>query len=584
MAPDGTLLDVGLSEWVNTIRPGKPPLSLSVREITSVSVTFILSSSFSDFSAEADPFLASLGLTVEDDHEEDDADDETDDSVSAEQKKPSVISEVLAKGLSVNVNSATWKGVYIRIDDKTDEAVIIIYGLMPGKKYDIDLGLVQGGQSNNIRRQVITDGNDLEMPNPTSLPEADAAHFESPESPLPTPSTSPSHTVMTSTPPLVNPHPQLTLEDRLNQLQHTLSLIASERDSLSVSLKTARRDAQKADAALRSEIEILKRASEKHSVAEHRARQKVLALQEAAKRAQMSTREMEELVVEVEAELPALRRQRAEKEGAYSKIKEDADRVRKEREREEERERRRVELMKGELTGLTNKMERVNGKKDKLEAGVIPDLEEQLREIELEIERVEADPLGYGAYADDTFDDLADHEPLGGAYNPPQWARQQVPGILMRPSPIPIQRPGQTHNNSSSSSGSGFPQWTAPPPPRHQPNTGTTSTTNANTSHHTRSASSRASRSPQVLPQRHSSLKSKSASISISTSDSSSSLNSSPTPAPAVAAASTLSSRAAPFEPGRMRPPTAAYGPGVWPAPTATSRSGNGATQHKWGS
>ncbi|KAJ7695391.1 hypothetical protein B0H17DRAFT_1158890 [Mycena rosella] len=547
MSPDGTFMDaLGLSEW-HTIRPGKPPLSLSVREITSVSVTFILSSTFSDFGAEAEPFLASLGIAAEDDNEEDDdGDDETDDSVSAEQKKLSVISEVLAKGLSVNVNSATWKGVYIRIDDKTDEAVIIIYGLMPGKKYDIDLGLVQGGQSNNIRRQVITD--DLEMPQATSLPEADTAHFESPESPLPTPSTSPSRT-MSSTPPITNPHPQFTLEDRLNQLQHTLSVITSERESLSVSLKTARRDAQKADAALRSEIEILKRASEKHTVAEHRARQKVLALQEAGKRAQLSTREMEELALEVEAELPTLKTQRAEKEEAYLKIKEDADRVRKEREREAERERRKLDLMKGELTGLGNKMERLSGKREKLETGVIPDLEEQLREIELEIER---DTLEGG-----------DEQEQFGAHNHVQWVRQQTPGTS-RPSPVPIQRPGQT-----SSSGSSFPQWTAPP--RHQ------QPQPQNTSQHQRSSSSRTPHSPApptALPQRHSSLK------STSTSDSSSSLNSSPSPAPAVAA-STLSSRAAPFEPGRMRP--AAYinnassaqpVPIQWPAPAARG-SGN---------
>jgi hypothetical protein len=158
MPPDGTFVEaLGLSEW-HTIRPGKPPLSLSVREITSVSATFILSSTFSDLGGEAEPFLASLGLAVEDENEEDDGDDETDDSNSTEPKKTSVISEVLAKGLSVNVNSTIWKGVYIRIDDKADEAVIIIYGLMPGRQYDIDLGLVQGGQSNNIRRQVITDG------------------------------------------------------------------------------------------------------------------------------------------------------------------------------------------------------------------------------------------------------------------------------------------------------------------------------------------------------------------------------------------------------------------------------------------
>ncbi|KAJ6484370.1 hypothetical protein C8R47DRAFT_553310 [Mycena vitilis] len=563
MPPDGTFLDsLGLSEW-HTIRPGKPPLSLSVREITSVSATFILSSTFSDFPAEAEPFLASLGLAPEDDNEEDDGDDETDDSVSAEPKKPSIISEVLAKGLSVNVNSTTWKGVYIRIDDKTDEAVIIIYGLMPGKKYDIDLGLVQGGQSNNIRRQVITD--DLELPNPASLPEAATAHFESPDPPLPTPSTSPTRT-MSATPPIASPHPQFTLEDRLKQLQQTLSLITTERDSLSVSLKTARRDAQKADAALRSEIEILKRASEKHTVAEHRARQKVLALQEAAKRAQTSTREMEELVLEVEAELPVLRSHRADKEDAYFKVKEDADRARKEKEREAERERRKLDLMKGELTGLGNKMERLNGKKDKLETGVIPDLEEQLREIELEIERIEADPLGY-PYSEDSSEGVEEHEPLVG-HNPPQWARQQVPGILTRPSPIPIQRPGQT------SSGGSFSQWTAPP--RHQQN--------PNVSQHQRSSSSRAPRNPEsyshALPQRHSSLK------STSTSDSSSSLNSSPSSTPAVAAGnntSTLSSRAAPFEPGRMRPsaynspPPVQAMPNQWPAHSSRSNS-----NHKW--
>ncbi|KAJ6590652.1 hypothetical protein DFH09DRAFT_1259597 [Mycena vulgaris] len=555
---------LGLSEW-HTIRPGKPPLSLSVREITSVSVTFILSSTFSDFGADAEPFLASLGLAAEDDNEEDDGDDETDDSVSAEQKKLSVISEVLAKGLSVNVNSATWKGVYIRIDDKTDEAVIIIYGLMPGKKYDIDLGLVQGGQSNNIRRQVITD--DLEMPQTTSPPEADTTHFESPESSLPTPSTSPSRTT-TATPPIVNPHPQFTLEDRLNQLQHTLSVITSERDSLSLSLKTARRDAQKADAALRSEIEILKRASEKHTVAEHRARQKVLALQEAGKRAQMSTREMEELVLEVEAELPALKTQRAEKEEEYLKIKEDADRVRKEKEREAERERRKLDLMKGELTGLNNKMDRLSGKREKLETGVIPDLEEQLRELELEIERVEADPLGY-AYSDDILEGVDEQDQPGG-YNHMQLAHQQIHGAANRPSPVPIQRPGQT---SASATGPSFPQWTAPP--RHQQP--------PNPSQHQRSSSSRAPRSPvpfaSALPQRHSSLKSTSAS------DSSSSLNSSPTPTAAVAAGnntSTLSSRATPFEPGRMRPATGPYSnasagqsvPPQWPA-TATRGSGN---------
>lgn len=48
-------------------------------------------------------------------------------------------------------------------------------------------------------------------------------------------------------------------------------------------LKAARCDAQNADATLRAKIELLKGASEKHAAAEHRARQKMCALQEAAK-------------------------------------------------------------------------------------------------------------------------------------------------------------------------------------------------------------------------------------------------------------------------------------------------------------
>ncbi|KAJ7048496.1 hypothetical protein C8F01DRAFT_1004475 [Mycena amicta] len=487
MSPDGTFIDPALfSEW-HTIRPGKPPLTLTVREITSVSVTFILSSTFSNFGAEADPYLTSLGL-----YDEDDPDDDTDESNSGEQKKPSAIAEALAKGLSVNVNNTTWKGVYIRIDDKTEEAVIIIYGLMPGKKYDIDLGLVQGGQS---KVQVITDELDMS----TSSPLAESDTLQVAESPNPTPSSSPNGTIA-STPPAA-PHPQLTAEDRLNQLQQNLVLIAAERDDLTASLKTARRDAQKTDAAMRSEIEILKRASEKHAVAEHRARQKVLALQEAAKRAQISTREMEEMVLQVEAELPALLRERSGREEGYLRVKEDADRARREREREEEKERRKLELMKSELTGLGNKMEKLTGKREKLET-VIPDLEEQLREIELEIERIEVDPLGY-AYSQNSPE--SPDEP-----DPQQWApRPGVPGVLTRPTPIPIQRPSQ---NSSSSGSNGNTFWR---PPAHQ-----------------RSSSARAN-------------------------DSSSSLGSN---------SSMLSGRAPPFEPGRIlaRP--------SWPARTNSGK------------
>jgi hypothetical protein len=153
----------GQSEW-HSIRPWAPRLALFVREITSVSATFILSSSLSNRpngnSSQSDPSPASLGLIADDGHEiHSDSDENSSDSDEEDARRELIISNALAKGLSVNVNGSPWQRVLIRIDDKVDEAIIIIYGLMPGRQYDIDLALVQGGQGGvNLRRQVITEG------------------------------------------------------------------------------------------------------------------------------------------------------------------------------------------------------------------------------------------------------------------------------------------------------------------------------------------------------------------------------------------------------------------------------------------
>lgn len=155
MSPEATAVNsVSQTGW-HSIRPWTPPLSLSVREITSVSATFILSSTMSDLTGDLEPTLASLGLVVAEDEDDEDVPGE---GGSLERKKKTIISDALAKGLSVNVNGLAWQRVFIRIDDTADEAVIIIYGLMPGRQYGIDLGLVQGDQTSKIRRQVITEG------------------------------------------------------------------------------------------------------------------------------------------------------------------------------------------------------------------------------------------------------------------------------------------------------------------------------------------------------------------------------------------------------------------------------------------
>jgi hypothetical protein len=156
MSANGLSNTVSGTGW-HSIRPWTPPLYLIVREVSSVSATFILSSSLSDPDGGLEPSLTSLDLITADDGHYEGHSDEADETEAQECKKKSIISDALAGGLSINVNGSNWQRVFIRIDDTTDEAIIIIYGLMPGRQYDIDLALVQGEQS-KIRRQVITQG------------------------------------------------------------------------------------------------------------------------------------------------------------------------------------------------------------------------------------------------------------------------------------------------------------------------------------------------------------------------------------------------------------------------------------------
>jgi hypothetical protein len=126
------------SSWL-PIRPWLPPLTLSVREVTSVSVTFLLSATIAPPpDLELDPEIHAELIHPDD---------------QSNQQPCSIISEALAKGLSVKVNGSPWQRVFIRIDDSADEAVIIIYGLMPGRQYDIDLGIVH---ARHLKRQQIT--------------------------------------------------------------------------------------------------------------------------------------------------------------------------------------------------------------------------------------------------------------------------------------------------------------------------------------------------------------------------------------------------------------------------------------------
>ena len=444
-------MDQSADQW-HSIRPWIRRFALSVNQVSSVSATFTLKAALT---AKLDPTLESL---LED--EQDEAPfPPPDHPASAPDHR--AVSDALTQGISVKVNSAPWQRVLLRVDEKSDEAIIIVFGLMPGRQYDVELGITH--RQEPLRTLITTDdarkcihcssirgtthvahwtlsysntAPDQTDPNsnsrcggnangttamPTITPTSEKATPDStPPASSPTLSASTAGDIPTSV-----PAQPATLEDKIQQLNQTLSLLQSERDSLTVSLKTARRDAQKADAATRADIETLKRASDKFASVEHRARQKVLALQEAVKQTLAAASDINTAVTDAEASLPALREQQATVEKECKLTKQQAAQAREERVALERHEKKQIDNLQSELAGLGGKLEKLNGRREKLENTVIPDLEEELRKIEEEI----ANATGPSPLVADRSDDACHYDPALVGVNNQSGSVSALPGL-----------------------------------------------------------------------------------------------------------------------------------------------------------
>jgi hypothetical protein len=256
---------------------------------------------------------------------------------------------------------------------------------------------------------------------------------------------SPSTLTPPTTPVRSSPPRTITQEERSAQLRKQLSLLTSERDDLTSQLKQARRESQRTESVLKGEIETLRRASEKHASGEHRSRQKVLALQEAVKQASAAAEDIEQMVKDIEETLPGLSERAKEAQALHSKIKEEAEQKCNELDSVINEDRKMMNELQGELTGVCAKLEKVTGKKDKLEKEVVPQLEERLQDLQREIEEFQRLPLG----DEDTQYD-------GEDINNPSSVRSWVTPI-QRPSPQ--QRPSFPSHSLSSTN---FTSATAP--------------------------------------------------------------------------------------------------------------------------
>ncbi|CAE6460691.1 unnamed protein product [Rhizoctonia solani] len=351
-----------LPGW-HSIRPWAPRLSLYVHEITSVSVTFILSCR--NHVPDSPSLEEELGEKL----------------VEMKHK----ISDVLGKGLAVKVNNAPWQRVVMHVDEESDEeAVVILYGLMPSKHYEIELSVVAG---ESIKGNLTTEDEINDFDESTLAPAVTQLNTTAQTqtvTPADTPPSSPSTSGSSSPQPR-----QITVEERASQLRHMHSMLVQEHDQLTAQLKTARRDAQRADAALRSEIEALKRAVEKNAAGEQRAKQKILALQEAVKQALAAAVDADNEVKELERALPGLEAQRDEAGKEHTRASEAAERSAAEAKTALDQDRKRTTEVEAELTALTAKVEKMTAKRDKLATDNIPELERELSSIRAEIEEIE---------------------------------------------------------------------------------------------------------------------------------------------------------------------------------------------------
>ena len=138
-------MDQSADQW-HSIRPWIHRFALSVDQVSSVSVTFTLKSALT--AKPLDPALESLL-----EHERDGpACASTDHSELPTRSR--AVSDALTHGLSVKVNSSPWQRVLLRVDEASDTAVIIVFGLMPGRQYDVELGINHRHES--LRSQITT--------------------------------------------------------------------------------------------------------------------------------------------------------------------------------------------------------------------------------------------------------------------------------------------------------------------------------------------------------------------------------------------------------------------------------------------
>ena len=303
-----------------------------------------------------------------------------------------------------------------------DRAVVVVYGLTPGKEYEVELRVIGVGaqdgevvcKSMTCAKLTIVSNSILIPPTPAgarsranslrsrSNPRSRSNSTTAPPTDIFLPDGSTTTGTLTgsggSTPPYpsdhsgsttITPTPVLSAADtQAAQMRHLVASAHAEKEHLSMQIKEARRASQRAEAALRQEIESVKRAIEKAGSLDMRARQKTLALQEQVKQGWAGAEGAEESAHGVEGGMADLEGQLRAITLELQAVKEDLQVVQDKEEEIRERDRRTRSDEEKRLADMQARLDKQRKAKDK-KAGEKADLEKRLDAVQKEQEETE---------------------------------------------------------------------------------------------------------------------------------------------------------------------------------------------------
>ncbi|UZJ54879.1 hypothetical protein CBS101457_004199 [Exobasidium rhododendri] len=295
-------------------------------------------------------------------------------------------------GISVCVNGVPWSQVVMG-DRGTDEAFVVVYGLLPSRDYEL-LFSVEGKQQQSQTLALYTKPAEKEeiIPSSTTSP---IVVVEQPPRNVPVTATGvqASNSLRTHTPPMqdtdANPL-ELPSEQGITSLNAAGvsggSATVPSTSNIQASLRRARKDASRAESALRSEIEAIKRGLERMSDVDHRSKQKVLALQESIRQATLHTKEIDEEAILIESEREMWKGRERERAAEAGEIQKRVEERLREGDAKIKKDNDEIELVERELQSVTKVLEEKRSRRDRLQKEKMAEVELELQRIEVEIE------------------------------------------------------------------------------------------------------------------------------------------------------------------------------------------------------